>query len=115
MGRLIVLTTPVLEPGYRLAGGATRAVGSVGEAAETLHELLEQGGDGDVIAVHEPFFNELDAPLRRRIEALVSPLVVALPGGEGAHAEAERRAQHLRILWEAVGYEITFDQGDEPR
>jgi vacuolar-type H+-ATPase subunit F/Vma7 len=113
MGRLIVLTTPELEPGYRLAGVSTRAIGSVGEAAERLHELLERGGDGDVVAVHEPFFRELDAPLRRRIDSLISPLVIALPGGDEAHAEAERRAQHLRLLWEAVGYEITFDRGED--
>lgn len=110
MGRLTVLTTPELEPGYRLAGVATHATGSVEEAAERLSELLEQGGEGDVVAVHEPFFDQLDAPLRRRIESLVSPLVIALPGGQGAPAEAERRAQHLRILWEAVGYQITFDR-----
>lgn len=113
MGRLIVLTTAALEPGYRLAGVRTRAIGSVTEATQTLEELLEQESDGDVIAVHEPFFNKLDASLRRRIGSLLSPLVVALPGGEGADAEAERRAQHLRILWEAVGYEITFDQGGD--
>ena len=113
MGRLIVLTTPALEPGYRLAGVATRTIGSAADAAEQLDELLEGGGEGDDVAVHEPFFRELAAPLRRRIDSLVSPLGVALRGGEGAHAEAERRAQHLRILWEAVGYEITFDQGEE--
>jgi vacuolar-type H+-ATPase subunit F/Vma7 len=113
MGRLIVLTTPELEPGYRLAGVRTRALGSVAEAAQALEELLEQGSDGDVIAVHEPFFNELDASLRRRVGSLVSPLVIGLPGGEGADAEAERRMQHLRILWEAVGYEITFDRGGD--
>lgn len=113
MGRLIVLTTPQLEAGYRLAGVSTHAVATTEEAAERLHELFERGGDGDVVAVHEPFFRELDAPLRRRIDSTVSPLVVALPGGEGADAEAERRAQHLRILWEAVGYEITFDRGEE--
>ena len=115
MGRLIVLTTPELEPGYRLAGVSTRAIGSVGEASKALQELLDSGGEGDVVAVHEPFFIELDAPLRRRIGSLSSPLVVALPGGEGAHAEAERRAQHLRILWEAVGYEITFDRGGDAK
>jgi vacuolar-type H+-ATPase subunit F/Vma7 len=115
MGRLIVLTTPELAPGYRLAGAATRAVESVAEAAATLDQLLAAGAEGDVVAIHEPFFNALEAPVRRRIDSLVSPLVIALPGGLGANAEAERRAQHLRVLWEAVGYQITFDPGDDAR
>lgn len=114
MGRLIVLTTPELETGYRLAGVATRSIDSVGAAAELVDELLARPADGDVIAVHEPFFNELPAALRRRIDSITSPLVIALPGGEGANVEAERRAQHLRILWEAVGYQITFDREAEP-
>lgn len=113
MGHLIVLTTRELEPGYRLAGVATRSLDSSGEATEVVEKLLAQPGEGDVIAVHEPFFNELPAGLRRRIDSLTSPLVIALPGGESAHVEAERRAQHLRILWEAVGYQITFDQEDD--
>jgi vacuolar-type H+-ATPase subunit F/Vma7 len=113
MGHLIVLTTSELEPGYRLAGVATRSLDSAGEAAEVLQELLAEPGEEDVVAVHQPFFDELPAPLRRRIDSLASPLVIALPGGEGAYVEAERRAQHLRILWEAVGYQITFDrEGD---
>jgi vacuolar-type H+-ATPase subunit F/Vma7 len=110
MGRLIVVTTPELEPGYRLAGTATRSLDSAVQAAELLQGLLEQPGEGDVVAVHEPFFNDLPAVLRRKIDSLASPLVVILPGGEGANVEAERRAQHLRILWEAVGYQITFDR-----
>ena len=65
MGHLIVVTTPELEPGYRLAGVATRSLDSASEAAELLNELLEQPGEGDVVAVHEPFFNELPAALRR--------------------------------------------------
>ena len=113
MGHLIVLTTRELEPGFRLAGVTTRPLDSAGEAAELVDELITRPDDGDVIAVYEPFFNELPAVLRRRIDALASPLVVALPGGEGAHVEAERRAQHLRILWEAVGYQITFDKTDD--
>jgi vacuolar-type H+-ATPase subunit F/Vma7 len=113
MGHLIVLTTPELEPGYRLAGVATRSIDSAAAAAEIVEELLARPADGDVIAVHEPFFNELPAALRRRIDSITSPLVIALPGGEGANVEAERRAQHLRILWEAVGYQITFDREAE--
>ena len=113
MGRLIVVTTPELEPGYRLAGVATRATVSPDEASDTVRELLDAGAEGDVVAVHEPFFNELDPHLRRRIDALVSPLVVALPGGDESDAEGERRARLLRMLWEAVGFEITFDRREE--
>jgi len=111
MGRLIVLTTPELELGYRLAGVATRAVASSADAEKALQELLDAGAD-DVIAVHEPFFHELDRPLRRRIETLTSPLVVAMPAGRDADVEAERRARLLRMLWQAVGYEMTFDRGE---
>jgi vacuolar-type H+-ATPase subunit F/Vma7 len=110
MGHLTVVTTPELEPGYRLAGVATRSVDSTDAAAQLLYELLEQPSEGDVVAVHEPFFNALPASLLRRIDSLASPLVVVLPGGAGASVEAERRAQHLRILWEAVGYQIAFDR-----
>jgi len=111
MGRLIVLTTPDLELGYRLAGVTTRAVASSAEAGKALQEMLDAGAD-DVIAVHEPFFHELERPLRRRIETLTSPLVVAMPAGRDADLEAERRARRLRMLWQAVGYEMTFDQGE---
>ena len=110
MGRLIVLTTPESETGYRLAGVATRAVESSGDAARVLEELLAEGAD-DVIAVHEPFLHELDRPLRRRIELLTSPLVVAMPAGQDAEVETERRARLLRMLWQAVGFEMTFDRG----
>ena len=111
MGRLIVLTTPDSEAGFRLAGVATRSVGSTAEAAQALEELLDNEAD-DVIAVHEPFFHEFDRPLRRRIELLTSPLVVAMPAGRDADVEAERRARLLRMLWQAVGFEMTFERGE---
>lgn len=113
MGHLTVVTTPELAPGYRLAGAATRSLDSASEAAELLNELLEQPDAGDVVAVHEPFFNAFPATLRRTLDSLASPLVVVLPGGEGAGVEAEHRARHLRILWAAVGYQITFERKDD--
>lgn len=113
MGRLIVVTTRELEPGFRLAGVATRAVDSADETSTMLAGLLDAGAEGDVIAVHEPFYETLDPRLRRRIDSLVSPLVVALPGGDESEAEGERRARLLRMLWQAVGFEITFDQQGE--
>jgi vacuolar-type H+-ATPase subunit F/Vma7 len=114
LGRLIVLTTPELDPGYRLAGVATRTVASAAETELALEQLLAAGAD-DVIAVHEPFFHELDRSLRRRIDTLAAPLVVALPAGRDADVEAERRARLLRLLWQAVGYEMTFEKGEGGR
>lgn len=113
MGRLIVLTTPELEVGYRLAGVATHTVDSTIETEHTLHDLLDASAEGDVIAVHEPFFQELDRPLRQRIDAILTPLVIALPAGRHADVEAERRARLLRMLWQSVGYEMTFDPGKD--
>ena len=114
MGRLIVITTPERELGYRLAGVTTRALGSAREAEAAVGDLLDAGA-GDVIALHEPFFDALAPPLRRRIDALASPLVVALPAGAEADVEAERRGRLLRMLWQAVGYEMTFDRGEAAR
>jgi vacuolar-type H+-ATPase subunit F/Vma7 len=113
MGKLIVVTTCELEPGYRLAGVATRVTDSAYEASAILAAILDAGAEGDVIAVHEPFFDAFSAHLRRRMDSLVSPLVVALPGGDESEAEGERRARLLRTLWQAVGFEITFDQQGE--
>jgi vacuolar-type H+-ATPase subunit F/Vma7 len=111
MGRLTVITIPELEAGYLLAGVTTRTVGAAAEAEETLQGLLDADATCDVIALHEPFFNELSPALRHRIDALASPLVISLPSGEESNAEAERRARLLRMLWQAVGYGITFEQG----
>lgn len=111
MGRLIVITIPELEAGYLLAGVTTRTVGAAGEAGEALQGLLDADSTGDVIALHQPFFDQLSPALRHRIDALASPLVIPLPSGEESDAEAERRARLLRMLWQAVGYEITFEQG----
>ncbi len=107
MSRLLVLTTPELAPGYRLAGASALDVSSPEEASARLEELLlhERG----VVAVHEPYFHALDRTLRTRLDALRAPLVVPLPAGTSAEGAGERRDRLLQMLWQAVGYEITFD------
>ena len=62
-----------------------------------------------MIAVHEPFHAALDPALRRLLDDTVPPLVVALPSGEQAGGETGQRERLLQMLWQAVGYEITFD------
>jgi vacuolar-type H+-ATPase subunit F/Vma7 len=109
MSRLLVLTTRELAAGYRLGGVAAIEVASPGETAARLEELLER--EDGVIAVHAPYFHALDARLRRRLDALRAPLVVALPAGTTREEAEDRREQLLRMLRQAVGYGITF--GDE--
>jgi vacuolar-type H+-ATPase subunit F/Vma7 len=106
MSRLLVLTLPALAAGYRLAGVAVLEIRSPAEAASRLEELLED--EDGVIAVHAPYFHALARPLRQRLDALRAPLVVPLPAGTSVDEAQERRDRLLRMLRQAVGYEITF-------
>jgi vacuolar-type H+-ATPase subunit F/Vma7 len=110
--RLVVVTTTELAPGYRLAGVATIAPESADDAEARLRELIDVQGEQGIIAVHEPFLEALDPAWRRRLDAGTSPLVVALPAGEAGVGESARRERLLRMLWQAVGYQITFEPGD---
>jgi vacuolar-type H+-ATPase subunit F/Vma7 len=106
MSRLLVLTPPELSAGYRLAGVATLEIRSPAEATTRLEELLRH--EDGVIAVHAPYFHALGRSLRRRLEALSTPLVVPLPASTSADEAQDRRDRLLRMLRQAVGYEITF-------
>ena len=107
--RLLVLTTPELATGYRLAGVEARIAASPEDAEELLRELVAEAG---IVAVHEPFLEALDPGLRGRLESSTRPIVVALPAGEAPAVEGGRRARLLRMLWQAVGYELTFEPGE---
>lgn len=107
MSRLVVLTTAELALGYRLAGATVLEADSASEAVPALEELVER--ERGVIAVHEPYFHGLDRQLRARLDGLREPLVVPLPAGEAGESAGERRERLLQMLWQAVGYEITFD------
>lgn len=109
MSRLLVLTTRELVVGYRLAGANAVEVGSAAETQAILEDLLASK-DG-VIAVHAPYLNALPLPLRRRLDSLRTPLVVALPAGAATGQVGDRRQRLLELLRQAIGYEITF--GDE--
>ncbi len=113
MSELLVITTSELADGYRLAGTTTRESASAEEAERLLRDLLGSGADG-VIAVHEPFLEQLDDGVRQELEERQRPLVVGLPAGEVEAAPEERRARLLRMLRRAVGYEITFASEGEP-
>lgn len=110
--RLVIMTTPVLESGFRLAGVETRTISSTSEAEATLRSLLAEGQRG-VIAVHRPFFAGLDPGFRARLETSVSPVVVSLSDGLESESPQARRARLATLLQQAVGYHIVFEGGDE--
>lgn len=112
MARLVVVTAPEQAAGFRLAGATTEVAGSVAEALAIIQELVE-GGEGGVIAVHEPFLKEMDPRMRRRLEGLTNPVVVALPTGVAVEGENKRRARLTQALRRAVGFRITFPGEEE--
>ena len=111
MSRLLVLTTPELAAGYRLAGVAALEVASSARGGGAARRSSLEHEDG-VIAVHAPFFHALDrtvAAATRR--AARSRSWCALPAGVTTEQAEDRRERLLQMLRQAVGYEITF--GDE--
>lgn len=109
MSHLLVLTTDEQTAGYRLAGAETIACADAAEVAERLLAALDGDRRHDVIAVHEPFHAALSPSLRRRLEETIPPLVLALPAGEGGRPDVDRRERLMQALWQAIGFEITFD------
>jgi vacuolar-type H+-ATPase subunit F/Vma7 len=111
---LLVLTTGALSTAYRLAGTATVACSSSAEAETRLREQLQNRFEG-VLAVHQPYLDEMPRDLIDELGRLDWVLVVGVPEGLHDRQVEDRRARLLRLLREAVGYEITFEgQGESP-
>lgn len=110
MGRLIVITTPDLAPGFRLAGATTLLAESPETVAGLLTRLVDVEREDGVIGVHEPFLAGIDGHLRRRLDDLVAPVVVAIPAGDQDRS-GWRRGRLADMLQRAVGREITFRPG----
>lgn len=110
-GAVVVITEAPQAPGFRLAGVATNEVKSAGAASSLVDELVSRPSPPAVIAVHEPYLERFDPAQRRRLALLTDPLVIALPSGAHGEERETRQSRLARMLWEAVGYEITFDEG----
>ena len=107
MGRVIVITTPELSPGYQMAHVQTIVARSAREAQTRLEPFLADD-DISVIAIHSAYLADMDEAVRRRIDTQPLPAVVALPTGLAQGGEAPRREQLASMLRRAIGFEITF-------
>jgi vacuolar-type H+-ATPase subunit F/Vma7 len=110
MARLTMVVPPDLALGFRLAGADVVAVASGPEASEALERLTADPEVG-VIGVHAPFFDGIAPSARLRYEDMVAPVVVAVPLGAG-EGTGDHRARLASLLQRAIGYRISFGEGD---
>ncbi|MCL4296738.1 MAG: hypothetical protein KJ077_13460 [Anaerolineae bacterium] len=107
MGRLMVITTPDLAPGFQLAGVETFAAASPEEAEAVLRNLLA-GGDASLIAVRRALLEAMDARLRRQVESTYQPVVMAIPGAMPVLAREQRHRAIAELIRRVIGFQITF-------
>src|SRR5689334_16802076 len=93
---LSVICPEELAVGFRLAGVQASSPESSDALADLLGGLADREADL-VLAVYAPYLDRLPAALRRRLDEVARPLVIALPSGESAEAD-DRRARLLRLL-----------------
>ncbi len=107
MGRLMVITTPDLVPGFQLAGVETFSVENVEQAETTLRRLLTDE-EASLIVVRQGLLEAMNARLQAQIRHSYRPVVVAIPGSAPT-TPSGRRFQYIReLIRRAIGFQITF-------
>jgi V/A-type H+/Na+-transporting ATPase subunit F len=107
MGRLMVITSSDLAPGFELAGVETFAAEDPAQAQALLRELMA-GDEASLIAIRQDFLHGVDGRLQREIDRSYRPLVMAIPGGTPVLPGEERRQYIAELIRRAIGYHITF-------
>lgn len=109
MSRLVVIATPALAAGFRLAGCETLAA-DAGPAAGTLVRMVASAGDVGLLLVTVDLWAAFDDRLRGQLERLAAPVVLPIPAG--AVSGEPLRAQLLgEMLQRAIGYRIQLSVG----
>ena len=109
MSRLVVVATPALADGFRLAGCETLAA-EPGPAARTLVRTVASAGDVGLLLVTVDLWSAFDDRLRGQLERLAAPVVMPIPAG--AVSGEPPRAQLLgEMLQRAIGYRIELSVG----
>lgn len=112
MGRLMVITTPDLAPGFQLAGVETFAAADPEEAEVMLRKLLT-GGEASLIAVRRALLEAMDARLQRQVETTYQPVVMAIPGAMPILGREQRYRAVSELIRRAIGFQITFGTEQE--
>lgn len=109
MARLVVLTSPSLADGFRLAGCATLVAAEGTPASDALRELAATGDVG-LLLVTADLWASVGERLRGQLERLARPVVMPIPAG--VVSDGRIRAQLLgEMLQRAIGYRIELSGG----
>ena len=111
MARLVVLTTPGLADGFRLAGCATVVALPGAPASAALREAVVQDDIG-LLLVTADLWASVGERLRGSLEQLARPVVAPLPAG--AVSDGTTGGQLLgEMLQRAIGFRIELAGGDQ--
>lgn len=110
MSRLLVVTTPDLVAGFRLAGVGAYAAGSSDEARRLIAGWL--GSESGLLAIDETLYAGFDVVFRQRLNEAEQLPYLVLPAGLTAEEGVSGLGRVAALLREAVGFHITF-QGEQ--
>jgi vacuolar-type H+-ATPase subunit F/Vma7 len=112
MSRLVVVSSPGLADGFRLAGTETIAARGGTDARGALEQAA---GDPDVglVLVTSDLWGQLDERLKHAAERLARPIVLPIPAGTVTDVTARRQLLG-EMLERAIGYRIELGGPPEP-
>ena len=88
--------------GFRLAGVKTVFALKGTDASKKLEEIVDAGLAG-VVIINEKIVPELDWRLRKKMERIAKPVIIAVPDKGGPSAEVESLKS---MIAKALGFEL---------
>jgi vacuolar-type H+-ATPase subunit F/Vma7 len=112
MPRLVVVSSPALADGFRLAGADTHVARPGDDAAHALAAVIAEQDVG-LALVTADLWASLDDRVQAAAERLGRPIVLPIPAG--AVTDVTTRRQILgEMLERAIGYRIEFGREERP-
>lgn len=110
--RIVVVTSPALASGLRLAGATVLVACAEGEATELLRSLAGQPEVGLVVVTDDVWCSVPDR-IRGTLQELARPIVLCVPSGDAAGLPS-RRALAGEAVEQAIGHRIELTDRLEP-
>jgi vacuolar-type H+-ATPase subunit F/Vma7 len=104
--KMLVVTSPELAVGFRLAG-VDVAEAATPQEAEAQVEKIILGSDIGIVAVSEDFHRHFSSHLNRLIRDSEVPLIIPFPGKDANVWKVEDRLDYVAsLIRSAIGYHI---------